>query len=122
MVKCDSGTFLITNWHVVSGRNPLTGVALHPSAAWPDEMLVYLRDATPDDEWRWSPQVIPLHDANGTPLWLEHPTHRQRVDVVGIAMADLAGTRTYPYDLSTPSRPLAYGASRSLSIIGFPFG
>lgn len=38
---CDGKPYLITNWHVITGRHPLTGKEIHPQCALPDELLIF---------------------------------------------------------------------------------
>lgn len=63
-----------------------------------------------------------MYDANGEPLWWEHPTHGRRVDVVVLPLTNTTGVQLYPYDPSNPGPGIIYGPSDALSIIGFPFG
>jgi hypothetical protein len=70
----------------------------------------------------WQPRIEPLYDDRGNPLWLEHPVHGRRVDVVALPITDTRGIQLYPYDPSNPGPSIVYGPSDPLSIIGFPFG
>jgi len=81
-VRRNGGLFLITNWHVVSGRNSETNECLSSTCAIPNNLLVRIHKQSQVIEF--DELVVPLHDANGDPLWLEHPLHGGNVDVVAI--------------------------------------
>ena len=100
-------TFLVTNWHVVSGRHFQTRQALHRSRALPGSLTVHAhvtrgRDATvvPSSSIAFR---VALLGADGRPRWLEHPLFGADIDVialdVGIALP--FGTQVCPIDLAT---------------------
>ncbi len=113
--------YLVTNWHVVAGRNPLTGQALdQPGGAVPDRVHVLHNQRT--GLGHWQSRIEPTVDAEGTALWLEHPQHRRRADVVALRLTALDGVALYPYTLQPSGPQLAVGVSEAVSIVGFPFG
>ena len=70
--KQQDRTFLVSNWHVFSGRNPYTGQARHKQAAVPDGLGFPLHKK--DQLGHFSRgHVLPLEDANSSPIWLQHP-------------------------------------------------
>jgi hypothetical protein len=78
--------FLITNWHNVTGVNPLTGQPLHKMNLLPDVLRIHYKqwsDAT-ENAIRSKPLDIPLYE-NGQPIWLEH-SERGGVDVAAIPL------------------------------------
>jgi len=86
-------SFLITNWHVVSGRHPETRQALRDDGGIPDRLEVSLHRE--ERLGAWDTYSVPLCDNDGRPVWLEHPIHGPRVDVVAIPFAAPAGLRHY---------------------------
>jgi hypothetical protein len=112
--------YLVTNWHVVSGRHPNDGEALHDSGAVPDCLAILHNVAGKPGEWR--PSIEPLYDDEGDPLWFEHPQFGRRVDVIALPLTKLRGVQLYPYDPSNPGPSIVYGPSDPLTVIGFPFG
>ncbi|MHB1783097.1 MAG: trypsin-like peptidase domain-containing protein [Acidimicrobiales bacterium] len=116
-----SSHFLITNRHVVRGRdNNASGASLHPSGAWPDTIVIMHHVA--NQLGSWQPRLEPLYDALGTPLWLEHPVYRGAVDVIALPLTNTIGCDFYPHDPRGCGVSLAVGVTRSLFIVGFPFG
>lgn len=84
----DRGYFLVTNWHVLSGRNPDSGQATHSSGAIPDRVTL--------GAWRQSKPTsleaiqfdIRLLTDNGLCAWLQHSKLGQRVDVAVLPVPD----------------------------------
>lgn len=120
VVKHDDNPYLVTNWHVAAGREPLGGSPLSPTGAVPDELVIVHNVAGQLGTWQGRSE--PLYDASGDPLWLEHPDHGRTVDVVALPLTKTTGVDLYPYDLSDPEPRIAFGPSDDVSIIGFPFG
>src|SRR4051812_46876928 len=72
LVSQDGRNYLVTNWHVVSGRHPETGQPLSSTTgAVPDTVLI--AHNTAGKLGTWHPIVESLYDKNGRPLWREHP-------------------------------------------------
>ncbi len=94
--------FLITNYHVVSGRHPDTGAVLHSSGACPDAVTIGIpTDAGEHEpsgasilEWKWRTLRLYSQDEPTKRVWAEHPQHGHRFDAVAIAMSDLGENRT----------------------------
>jgi Trypsin-like peptidase domain len=111
--------YLITNWHVVTGRNSVTNKPINENGVCdPDFMLVWFFTKAVG---LWFPKRIILKDENGQNLWIEHPKGRQ-VDVVAIPYVPSAEIYITNLDLSTSSIPLRMYPSREVSIIGYPLG
>ena len=72
--RFEARTFLVTNWHNLSGRNPLTGELMSSSGATPDRVLftVFRRVSEPDSEGFFELQValaeVALLDAEHAPV------------------------------------------------------
>jgi hypothetical protein len=113
-----SQAFLVTNRHVVRGRNNDTDEPLDPNLAVPDSIAI--RHHVAGGRTDWTERVEALVDVDG-PRWFEHPAHGGTVDVAVLPLTDVAGTRLYPYDPQSPGRPIPYDVAGGLSIVGFPF-
>jgi hypothetical protein len=124
-------TYLVTNWHVATGRDPQTLKPLDKvNAAIPDALAVTFASIKKIDDkmshvsWKEVPLAL-YQDAERTkPAWLEHPVHGHRVDVVAIPLTgfgdifkivhanepthDLTQLRLYP--------------SLDVYVLGFPLG
>ena len=118
VVEHGRAKYLVTNFHVLAGRHPETHGNLDANGAWPDSVRILQNGALLGN---WVPKLEPLYDARGVPLWLEHPIHRSKVDVVALPLTELSGVELYPYDPWQEVKAKIDMAS-ALSIIGFPFG
>ena len=118
-------TYLITNWHVVSGRDPRTGQALDKHAATPTKIEVWFVHIGAGNVTAWTPWEFELVDDKGTPLWLEHAIHHRKVDAVALPVEIPEHLTPLPYTLASPqgqSMVLRAEVSDWVNIIGFPFG
>ena len=82
-------TFIITNWHNLTGKHPLTGLPLHSErspmyvlAKWPvvNDSVIHPENAK---VVHLAAHRIEIEDDNG-PRWLEHPEYGSVCDVVAI--------------------------------------
>ena len=116
----NSAHYLVTNWHVVAGRRPDSGTAISASGAVPDQLSVTHNAAS--QLGVWLPKTEPLYDSDGDPLWLEHPAHGRRVDVVALPIGTDADLAFYSYDPQNPGTMILFTPGADVTIIGFPFG
>lgn len=103
----DHSHFLVTNWHVVTGRHPDTNQPLSPSGAVdPDSLAVWLYG--PDNLGEWHREFIQLRTPNtGAEKWLSHPDGRA-VDVVAVPFTLPANRRVFPLDLDSADFDINY--------------
>jgi Trypsin-like peptidase domain len=74
--------FIITNWHVFSGRDPRTGQPRHASGAIPNKFRFYTTELTEQGiAWRGIDYNL---EYDGKPTWLQHPIAGQSVDLAAI--------------------------------------
>src|SRR5207249_11422945 len=78
VVKHGSRQFLITNWHVFSGKDPDTDRPMDPLAQLPDTVRVLHHLSSRLGSWATRDE--PLSDQSGKQRWLEHSSGRN-VDV-----------------------------------------
>lgn len=114
--------FLITNWHVVSGRNSETDECLSPTCAIPNNLLVKLHKKS--DFIEFEDFEIRLFDDTGAPLWREHPNHRKNVDVVAVPVS--LPPHLLAMDVEQFIEPMNDDTKESIAddvfILGYPFG
>lgn len=82
----DGASYLLTNWHNVTGRNPLSGTCLSESLAVPDMVSTMFR--TKENAGMSCREHLPLYqdESMQEPVWLCHPAHGRGVDVVAIPL------------------------------------
>jgi len=72
----------VTNWHVVPGRNNETNEVTHKQGGIPDHLRVYV----PLNDRDHPPTVVKVAtvNADGEPLWVEHPEHGRAIDIAAL--------------------------------------
>lgn len=111
--------YLVTNWHVLSARNPVTGEPLSSTGEVPDRVGIWYHVKTKLGSWHRVYEG--LTDSNGVNRWLEHSKGCQ-VDVVLLEVADVPDVEIYSLDLSLADTDLIISPSEPVSIVGYPFG
>lgn len=113
--------YLVTNWHVVTGRRADDGTVIqHATGAIPDRLEVALLTSTEPPEWQSI--VEPLYDDEGAPRWLSRPPVEGRtVDVAALPLSYSGGFVALGHDpFAAPQLNVAI--SDQVSIVGFPHG
>ncbi|MGA2990675.1 MAG: serine protease [Candidatus Korobacteraceae bacterium] len=110
--------YLVTNWHVMTGRRPDNGAPLDSSGRTPDEIRVLHNVKGKLGSWKWESE--PLFQ-NGQPRWIEHKRGRV-VDVAFLPLTKTQNVEIYPTDLELRKTPIRLLPAGTVSIIGFPFG
>ncbi|PSR30613.1 MAG: hypothetical protein C7B46_17690 [Sulfobacillus benefaciens] len=115
----EGNPFLITNWHVVTGRNADTGSILNQDTASIPNRL-NLRHHTNLLGTTVS-KIEVLYTSDGCSRWIEHPQGRA-VDVVALPLENLSNIQLYPFELSLANTDIIPRPGMPVFIIGFPFG
>ncbi len=119
VVKRNDSYYLITNWHVATGRNPLNNQPLSAKGiADPDIIKVWFHTQRLGS---WRSLDIDLIDGEGHVLWSEHTLGKQ-VDVIVMPIQVPSDIIIYEMDLGLADFDLMIYPSESVSIIGFPEG
>src|SRR6185369_16172725 len=71
VVQAQSGPQLITNRHIVTGRNQDTNVLLSTTGGVPSEMVIWHHLKGKLGHWRRHTELLYVGE---TPRWREHPT------------------------------------------------
>lgn len=112
--------YLITNWHVVTGRDPDTLECVDKiNAALPNKISVSFHSL--GDKGGWVTRDINLKDAEGNPVWLEHP-QKSIVDVVAVPISDTEGIALHSLDLRLAYADMRLFPALPISVIGYPLG
>jgi len=115
--KKDEETYLITNWHNVSGKNPFTKKHISPHASEPNQIKFDLF-RNKDINQRVT-ATIGLFQ-NGKPIWLEHPKLGSDVDVVCIKVKSQEYMPLAINELISSEITVKVGLD--VFILGFPMG
>lgn len=120
-------TFLVTNWHVVTGINPNTSTVLHSGGAVPDTLALCVSGtkttANGGQGVRWTWRNLSLLDSDNKPIWTEHPTYGRKVDIVAIPLSGLDETAIRPANAQDLDlEKLRLYPSMATFVLGFPRG
>lgn len=116
--------YLITNWHNVSGINPITSnPMLEETAFRPDAIRVRMQIDPKHTEYesiKWRNIDIKLYDEDGNPLWFISTKYRHNVDVIAIELKEL------PQDIRVAAinnigfDNIKYEIADDIFVLGFP--
>lgn len=115
--------YLITNWHNVSGKNPITGKCLSDSLAVPDMISTLFRDIEQPANCRRE-SISLFHDSQMMePVWYEHPEHSSKVDVVAIPVPKYISTKYKLFPINEIEFDSEYNeeVADDVFVIGYPF-
>lgn len=117
----DTRLSLVTNWHVVSGRNHETGDVTHKQGGIPDHLRVHV----PLNDRGLPPLIVkvPTVDEEGEPLWIEHPEYGRDVDIAALQI-DLpppGEAALMPMNV-IKTVALKQRIGMPMFILGYPFG
>lgn len=118
LISKDDSVYLITNRHVVTGRDNQTGKCLDKiNAATPNKLNIWIPYKL-NQEYKCSTMCYDLYDINDNPLWLEHPIYKNKVDVVALKLDNLKPNE-FCHSLNCFYEPIV---TENVFIIGYPFG
>jgi hypothetical protein len=120
--KWNGKFFLITNWHNVTGRNPQTLKPLCNHGGIPDRVKFKVRKLGSYADWKPIERLLYEDTDDSTPskpVWLEHATHRNKIDVIAIPIPIPEGVTTI--DEVDTARMLLRVAT-DVFILGYPKG
>lgn len=113
--------YLITNWHVVSGRNAETGKQEAP--VLPDMLRAHFNLRAMN--FGKQQYEVAIRDADHKPLWFAHPVRQRGSDVAAIPLP-ISGNdpivNMYPINVLRSEADLAVRIGMDVFILGYPFG
>lgn len=110
--------YLVTNFHVLSGKHPMTGKIEDEKRRTPTKIRVF-HNAT--NLGAWKPVDYDVVDGKGRKKWREHPKFGSKVDVVMLPIKLPASTTGYAIN-DQKFTDLQLRPAESVSIVGFPKG
>ena len=119
IVKKDNSNYLITNWHVVTARDPVDNRPISRKGIVDPNMLrVWFHG---ERLGSWIQVEVPILGKKQEKLWFEHCRGRE-IDVVAVPLEILEHVKYYHIDLALADFDLMLYPSEPVSIIGFPEG
>jgi hypothetical protein len=123
LVRHQEQLYLITNWHVVTGRKPVTGENNGGSSSLPEYLEVSFPFLLGGDLY-WTLQRLDLYDTHTRKArWLVHPyapPMEGGTDVIALPI-DKEPPSVYAYSLEDALDPRELSPGAELSIVGYPF-
>lgn len=128
--RVDGQDFLVTARHILSARTWRENAWRNDHQVAPNYIRIGVRGKTVDggfnaDSLPVYDIVLPLLDADEKPLWLEHPTRRQHVDIAALPLAGLVKTDSFHYLPIEPEPPLKeprFWVTQDVFVVGYPLG
>ena len=113
--------YLITNWHVVSGKHFITNECIESHCAIPDKLIVTYKKYIDFDKYEWVKQEIKLLNNDGNKLWFEHPKYKHQIDVVAIPLEKYPSCQhcAERFELDTN---YSLNVTEPVFVVGFPLG
>lgn len=110
--------YLITNRHVVTGRNNIDNKVMDKMGAIPNKLIVQIPEYhKEDDMFIWNQWQINLYK-NGKERWLEHPRLKNKMDVIAIKLEKMVSNMCYLIEETN----YLCSICDNIKIIGYPFG
>lgn len=118
VVKKDDSSYLITNWHVVTCRDPYNDRLLSQTGLTPTVSRIWFHQPLLG---HWVQKEISLFDEDGNEIWLEHEQGKE-IDVVALPFDVTDDMKIYDMGLELADFDLMLYPSEAVSIIGYPLG
>jgi hypothetical protein len=116
--KRNADIYLITNWHNLSGRNPITGAPLSNTGALPHTAAIPFHL---EQLGTWSnPYNFPLFSDTGEILWKQHPQHGQNVDIAMLKITVPPNCKVYPINEIASADTMRIEVGMDVFVLGFP--
>jgi hypothetical protein len=114
--------YLITNWHVVTGRNAQTRCLELPVR--PEFLRAHFNTRT-RDFWKVRCDIT-LRDADGNPVWFIHPDYnKNNIDLAAVPLdiaPDHPEIALYPINSIRSDVDLKVAIGMDVFILGYPYG
>lgn len=121
--KLEKDFYLITNWHNMSGKNPITNEQIAEHAGIPDIILTRFRDLNnPGTAYAVTIELYGDQEM-ANPKWLVHPIHKEKVDVIAIKIEEnlIKNRFLIPINKCDFDQKYYPEVSDTAFVIGYPF-
>lgn len=121
VIRSKSQYYLITNWHVVTNKNPVTKNWLYPNIQISPNRIAILQNSKLLGNYNMRSEN--LIDKKSNILYKEYVINTEMVDVVAIPLKDTLGDiKFYPVSFSEETESLLLKPTDHLFVLGFPMG
>ncbi len=113
--------YLVSNWHVFSGRHPKTGQPLNDEGALPDQVVFPIPLDGKSGQWQDGAK-IDLGNNTGDVSWLQHK-NGQDIDIAVLLMPIIPqGCVIYDAVQPDETSDMLYKVGMDVFVVGFPLG
>lgn len=121
--KKNKDYYLITNWHNVTGRHPETGECLSETKAIPNKISTMFRSKGNIGESHRETFFLYNDENMENGIWIEHPLHKQKVDVVAIRLSNKIVSKYNIYPINKVEFDAGYKpeVADEAFVVGYPF-
>ena len=117
----DGSIYIVSNWHIFAGRNPIDGQPTHRRGATPS--TVDFPASIQGRVGSWRIEQISLVDQEGDPIWRQHRDRGQGVDIGILRINGLSdGNEVHPINTAPVQNDMAMMVGMDVYILGFPLG
>ncbi|TRX29906.1 trypsin-like peptidase domain-containing protein [Flavobacterium sp. ZT3R18] len=121
VIKSKTRNYLVTNYHVVTNRNPTNNEWLDPKFPIAPNKIKIVHNANILGNYTISTEN--LFDKKGNKLWYENKIKNEMVDVVELPLNDTIKAKIYPVNYKTSVyEQVRITTSERVFILGFPKG
>lgn len=121
VISSKNRRYLVTNFHVASGRHPSTNSPLRSDGVTPDRLLFVRYFGSAELGHWWKPLVLPTEN-HGRPSWFVHPRYGSQFDVVAIPLSPSFSNCQIPAVPIDSWPRIAIHPGSDVAIVGFPEG
>lgn len=121
IIKSRTMNYLVTNYHVITNKNPINGKWLDSTNRKAPNRIFILHNGLKLGEHVFKTE--PILDKKGYPLWVQYNIGKEFVDVVALPLKDTTGISIFdvPYTNSLDTA-ISIRPTSQVFILGFPFG
>lgn len=121
IIKSKTQNYLVTNYHVITNKNPFSNKWLDKKNPIAPNKIVILHNA--DSLGSYIVKTEHLFDKSGNKLWYENKIKDDYVDVIELPLKDTLGIKTYPVNYKKSAYDeVQITPTDRVFILGFPRG
>jgi hypothetical protein len=119
--RTDKACFVVTNWHVLSGRSTHTGQPLAKHGGCPNSIECKVQVIKANGKSAIRSIRTDIVDSFGRNLWLQHPDRGQDVDIAAMKIeADFESEKLIALNEIEQTADMGVDVGHDLYILGFP--
>lgn len=120
IIKSKSRNYLVTNYHVVTNKNPIDNSWLDPKIPISPNRIAILQNGK-----ILGNHVVKfenLYDSKGDTVWYHNQIVNENVDVIELPLTDTSDITIYPVNYNNTTDSLVVSPTDRVFIPGFPLG